>query len=68
MGLDTKIYWLTNRQSQCDFDLESVESAVEDDWEELAAGAEIGLRVPGLAVGRWSGSRVNSVESWKSGS
>jgi hypothetical protein len=21
MGLDTKIYWLTDRQSQCDFDL-----------------------------------------------
>jgi hypothetical protein len=21
MGLDTKTYWLTDRQSQCDFDL-----------------------------------------------
>jgi hypothetical protein len=30
MGLDTKIYWLTNRQSQCnfdfDFDLEGLEN------------------------------------------
>jgi hypothetical protein len=23
MGLDTKTYWLTDRQSQCDFDFES---------------------------------------------
>jgi hypothetical protein len=22
MGLDTKTYWLTDRQSQCDFDFE----------------------------------------------
>jgi hypothetical protein len=22
MGLDTKIYWLTDRQSQCDFDFD----------------------------------------------
>jgi hypothetical protein len=30
MGLDTKIYWLTDRQSQCDFDFEfSVETRVE---------------------------------------
>jgi hypothetical protein len=26
MGLDTKIYWLTDRQSQCDFDFDY-------DWE-----------------------------------
>jgi hypothetical protein len=24
MGLDTKTYWLTDRQSQCDFDLTAV--------------------------------------------
>jgi hypothetical protein len=24
MGLDTKTYWLTDRQSQCDFDLSLV--------------------------------------------
>jgi hypothetical protein len=24
MGLDTKTYWLTDRQSQCDFDYELV--------------------------------------------
>jgi hypothetical protein len=23
MGLDTKTYWLTDRQSQCDFDFEN---------------------------------------------
>jgi hypothetical protein len=39
MGLDTKTYWLTDRQSQCDFDFEnksreSSEAAVEDDGEE----------------------------------
>jgi hypothetical protein len=25
MGLDTKTYWLTDRQSQCDFDFDSGE-------------------------------------------
>jgi hypothetical protein len=24
MGLDTKTYWLTDRQSQCDFDFEPI--------------------------------------------
>jgi hypothetical protein len=24
MGLDTKTYWLTDRQSQCDFDFEEL--------------------------------------------
>jgi hypothetical protein len=39
MGLDTKTYWLTDRQSQCNFDFDrevelrdSLEMAVEDDW------------------------------------
>jgi hypothetical protein len=27
MGLDTKIYWLTDRQSQCDFDFDLKEQA-----------------------------------------
>jgi hypothetical protein len=27
MGLDTKTYWLTDRQSQCDFDLDSWKGA-----------------------------------------
>jgi hypothetical protein len=26
MGLDTKTYWLTDRQPQCDFDFERVSS------------------------------------------
>jgi hypothetical protein len=26
MGLDTKTYWLTDRQSQCDFDFENESS------------------------------------------
>jgi hypothetical protein len=35
MGLDTKTYWLTDRQSQCDFDFDlSLEVVVEDDGEE----------------------------------
>jgi hypothetical protein len=29
MGLDTKTYWLTDRQSQCDFDFDSRVSRVE---------------------------------------
>jgi hypothetical protein len=29
MGLDTKTYWLTDRQSQCDFDFDSLVSVVE---------------------------------------
>jgi hypothetical protein len=29
MGLDTKTYWLTDRQSQCDFDLEETERLVQ---------------------------------------
>jgi hypothetical protein len=47
MGLDAKTYWLTDRQSQCNFDFdfdfeveselrESVEAAVEGDREEEA--------------------------------
>jgi hypothetical protein len=24
MGLDTKIYWLTDRQSQCDYDFDLI--------------------------------------------
>jgi hypothetical protein len=28
MGLDTKTYWLTNRQSQCDFDFDLNELVV----------------------------------------
>jgi hypothetical protein len=35
MGLDTKTYWLTDSQSQCDLDYESLETAV-DDSEEMA--------------------------------
>jgi hypothetical protein len=31
MGLDTKTYWLTNRQSQYDFD--SDKKAVQEGWE-----------------------------------
>jgi hypothetical protein len=31
MGLDTKTYWLTDRQSQCDFDFVSWKSACEDE-------------------------------------
>jgi hypothetical protein len=27
MGLDTKTYWLTDRQSQCDFDLSTMHTA-----------------------------------------
>jgi hypothetical protein len=41
MGLDTKTYWLTDRQSQCDFDFDSVESQpvkrVLRGWCEMAA-------------------------------
>jgi hypothetical protein len=47
MGLDTKTYWLTDRQSQCDFDFgfdvpitrsyreigRLLEMAVQGDWE-----------------------------------
>jgi hypothetical protein len=29
MGLDTKTYWLTDRQSQCDFDFDFEKSGVE---------------------------------------
>jgi hypothetical protein len=36
MGLDTKTYWLTDRQSQCDFDfdsdLSSIQFSVEDSY------------------------------------
>jgi hypothetical protein len=28
MGLDTKTYWLTDRQSQCDFDFDFTDSSV----------------------------------------
>jgi hypothetical protein len=30
MGLDTKTYWLTDRQSQCDFDFEFSQFSVGD--------------------------------------
>jgi hypothetical protein len=39
MGLDTKTYWLTDRQSQCDFDLK-VNSVKKSVKRELEAGAE----------------------------
>jgi hypothetical protein len=41
MGLDTKTYWLTDRQSQCDFDFELELSKVsevdnwQNNWEEM---------------------------------
>jgi hypothetical protein len=52
MGLDTKTYWLTDRQSQCDFDfdyetvqrrqLEKLEVGVRwpPAWEDLSPGAK----------------------------
>jgi hypothetical protein len=45
MGLDTKTYWLTDRQSQCDFDFDLTESKVR-----VEAGSNIStvtLRVVG---------------------
>jgi hypothetical protein len=30
MGLDTKTYWLTERQSQCDFDFKGVNTEAEE--------------------------------------
>jgi hypothetical protein len=36
MGVDTKTDWLTDRESQCDFDFESFEMAVKNIWEEMA--------------------------------
>jgi hypothetical protein len=38
MGLDTKIYWLTDRQSQCNFDFDfdfgsRYQATVSEDWE-----------------------------------
>jgi hypothetical protein len=38
MGLDTKTYWLTDRQSQCDFDFDFRDSL------EMAEEWEIGVR------------------------
>jgi hypothetical protein len=40
MGIDTKTYWLTDRQSQCDFDFEapirSVVTYASPNWENAA--------------------------------
>jgi hypothetical protein len=33
MGLDTKIYWLNDRQSQCDFDFDEEPVIVSRSWE-----------------------------------
>jgi hypothetical protein len=33
MGLDTKTYWLTDRKSQCDFDLSLVEIEEASTWQ-----------------------------------
>jgi hypothetical protein len=30
MGLDTKTYWLTDRQSQCDFDFDLIRRQLEE--------------------------------------
>jgi hypothetical protein len=36
MGLDTKTYWLTDRQSQCDFDFDEGSDRVTDfNWGQL---------------------------------
>jgi hypothetical protein len=35
MGLDTKTYWLTDRQSQCDFDFDSTWIQGERDQSEI---------------------------------
>jgi hypothetical protein len=32
MGLDTKTYWLTDRQSQCDFNFNFTTQLTELDW------------------------------------
>jgi hypothetical protein len=44
MGLDTKTYWLTDRQSQCDFDFDLNNSPL---WGSLWSEAwEVGVRWP----------------------
>jgi hypothetical protein len=58
MGLDTKTYWLTDRQSQCNFDLKPVILETEEllEWRSsLEAGSprqpEAEIAVPGGSVG-----------------
>jgi hypothetical protein len=44
MGLDTKTYWLTDRQSQCDFKAGRVVAAEAREQNELELGVqEVGL-------------------------
>jgi hypothetical protein len=40
MGLDTKTYWVTDRQSQCDFDFDLVLSLVELENNSRCAGED----------------------------
>jgi hypothetical protein len=57
MGLDTKTYWLTDRQSQCDFDFdlirESLETAVTrvGGWCEMAASMGFSHLEPYVSCG-----------------
>jgi hypothetical protein len=56
MGLDTKTYWLTDRQSQCDFDSDfdlSSRSEYENEccqWEKLVAEEESEVSLWRLSV------------------
>jgi hypothetical protein len=40
MGLDTKTYWLTDRQSQWDFDFDEESVVVSRSWEAMNQGHE----------------------------
>jgi hypothetical protein len=41
MGLDTKTYWLTDRQSQCDFDFDLWVSSA---WKPVNSAGELQLK------------------------
>jgi hypothetical protein len=57
MGLDTNIYWLTDRQSQCDFDFDLTQlgQSLSATWFSVEAGSStctVALRVKG--DGKWT--------------
>jgi hypothetical protein len=61
MGLDTKTYWLTDLQSQCNFDFDfdfDLTTVVVEKWRVEFRDASL----PGYELG---GEDLNWVESWE---
>jgi hypothetical protein len=70
MGLDTKIYWLTDRQWQCNFDLGLliwVSKMIEKRWQgdSWQLQQRFRLRAPELAVGSCSREFDRELRSWQ---